>query len=168
MALCDTCVSQLPSPTCHGGQNLNLALCGDTGTNCISLYDYTTCTTHIPQASATGPDANPQDPHLIWSLRATQDQQKVRLCVRQNIETWLARIKRRDLEHDVSPRLERVTLSCASIGTPTFGTFFHDLFQGNLSQSVLSESCLLTEGKESVCPRRCHSSACRSLGFNYR
>jgi uncharacterized protein YegL len=71
-AFYDHCESELPNPTCHGGENLNRLICGDSD-HCNSLFDYTTVSTFIPLESATGPDSNPQDPHTIESICAMQD-----------------------------------------------------------------------------------------------
>jgi Mg-chelatase subunit ChlD len=76
-AFYDHCASELPNPTCHGGENLNRLICGDSD-HCNSLFDYTSVSTFIPLELSTGPNSNPQDPHVIESI-----------CAMQGLDTYL-------------------------------------------------------------------------------
>jgi hypothetical protein len=67
----DECTSLYPNQTCPGGQDLNVAQCGD-GVSCASLWDYSVSNTRLHTDLVGASGGNPSDPNVIETVCFTQ------------------------------------------------------------------------------------------------
>jgi len=65
------CTSLYPNQTCPGGQDLNVAQCGD-GVSCASLWDYSVSNTRLHTDLVGASGGNPSDPNVIETVCFTQ------------------------------------------------------------------------------------------------
>jgi hypothetical protein len=65
------CTSLYPNQTCPGGEDLNVAQCGD-GVSCSGLWDYSISNTRLHQNLVDSADGNPSDPNVIETICFTQ------------------------------------------------------------------------------------------------
>ena len=67
----DDCTSLFPNQICPGGEDLNVARCGD-GVTCSALWDYTVSSVSIPKDIDSVDGRNPSDKNVIETICFTQ------------------------------------------------------------------------------------------------